>query len=159
MARAGTLLALLLAFAPDSGDPPVRVTNLLPGETLRYPVPILRGEASDPDGAVVRVVNLSSKRPDRELVTTVRDHRFRALAELVPGENEILLASPSGEARLRLRYVPPTTPYVVRFVYLTDSGGATAYQTERPDDPQDFAAKIDTAAKLLQSLTAERMND
>src|SRR5688572_24113850 len=117
MVRGALLLALLLPHA--SGDPPVRVTNLADGETLRYPVPILRGQSWDPDGAPLRVVNLSSQRPDRETATTIRDHRFRALVELVPGENEILLAAPSGESRLKLRFVPPTTPYVVRFVYLT----------------------------------------
>jgi hypothetical protein len=165
-ARHLPLLALLiLGAAPGpevsaQGEPQtLRVTNLEPGTTLRYPVPILRGECDAPDGTPLRVENLSSTRPDRETRTTVQGRRFRALAGLVPGANVLSLTTPSGGIRLPLRYRPATTPLVVRFVWLTDSTGGIAYQSERADDPQDFAAKIDTAAKLMQSFTAERLND
>ena len=42
---------------------------------------------------------------------------------------------------------------------MTDSTGQTDYQSQFENDPQDYADKLDTAIKLLQTFTAERLHD
>jgi hypothetical protein len=52
-----------------------------------------------------------------------------------------------------------STTYKVNVVYLTADDGDSTYITQKPDDRQNFREKLDTAAKLMQTLTAESLND
>lgn len=137
---------------------PIRLTNYPENETIRHSVPLLRGELPKGAAALV-VINESSQRSTREMKGVVHKGRFLALAELVPGENRLLLKSGAHERRLTLNYKPQANPHVVRMIYLTDNSGDTDYQTQRKNDPQNYAGKLDVAAKLMQSFTAERMHD
>jgi len=157
---AALTLAAACAHGPARGaEPSVRVVTLPDATTLRYPVAFLRGEAAVPAGSELTVVNRSSKRPTREFRTRVHDGRFKALVELVPGANQLQFQAGAAAASLSLTYRPQTNPRRVRMVYFTDSSGDTTYQSERADDPQDYAARLDTAAKLMQTFTGERMHD
>src|SRR5262249_20891043 len=100
----------------------------------------------------------SSARPTRELPGVAYKGRFKALAELAPGPNKLLLRAGTRELAVTLHYKPQTNPYRVQVVYMTDRTGDTRYQTQRPHDPQNYRDKIDTVMKLLQSFTAEQMN-
>lgn len=154
--------ALYLAAAPAhaaSRKPPIRLTNHESGTTVRYPVPLLRGELTDASLKSVTVVNQSSKRDTREMKGLAHQGRFKALAELVPGENKLLIRAGKHTLPLTLTYTPQTNSHVVRIIYLTDKDGHTDYQTPLESDPQDFAAKLDTAMKLMQCFTAESLND
>lgn len=151
----GNLLHAALALA----QPAIRLENYRAGTTIRYPVPLLRGTVGEAGGSSLVVVNESSDRPTRELKGLVHKGRFKALTELVPGPNRLVLRSGKQELRLTLTYRPQTNAYIVRVIYMTDNTGATAYQTPLAKDPQDYAAKLDTALKLMQTFTAERMND
>lgn len=154
---------------PPVADGRIQVTNLSSGDILRYPVALLRGTVADRStglivegsaNGLIQVTNTSSPRLNR--VTTGRVYRgqFKALVELVPGSNQINLETGDGSAAtLTLTYQPMTTWYVVRVIYLTDNTGSTTYQTQKADDPQDYAAKLDTALKLAQTFTAESLND
>jgi len=137
----------------------VRVTNFTDGETIRYPVVLIRGELADAKADRVTVVNTSSKRDTREMVGLARRGRFKALAELVPGPNKLRLRAGKAESALTIAYKPQTNPRVVRVVYFTDRTGGTAFQTPRSDDRQDWRGKLGTAMKLMQCFTAERLND
>lgn len=160
------ILGLLAVFVllgvgeqPASAVPAnVQVVNLSSGATLRYPVALLSGTAEATDGQELKVVNTSSPRPSREFRTTVMGKRFKALMELVPGLNHLTLSLGEEQTSLDLRYELQTNRYLVRFILFTDSSGDTTYQTERDPDPQDYAAKLDTAAKLMQTFTAEQLN-
>ena len=157
-ASAALALTLLLGhWAAGLAETPIRVTNFADGETIRYPVPLIRGELADRRCAGLTIVNRSSKRDTRQLTAPSCGGQFKALAELVPGRNELVLKAGEHETELVLDYRPQTNPYVVRVIYLTDSSGQTAYQTQLEDDPQDYAAKLDTAMKLMQTFTAEQM--
>ena len=153
-------LTLLLIAWPSNGlsQPPISVTNLEDGQTLRYSVPLIRGELPGVDAADLTVTNKSSQRDTRMLGGIVHKGRFKALAELVPGRNELMLRAGESELPLVLNYKPQTNPYIVRIIYHTDNSGETAYQTPLEDDPQDYAAKLDTAMKLMQTFTAEQMS-
>jgi len=145
----------LLAF-PQRG---IRITNYKFREVVRYPVVLLKGEVSDTNASEIVVVNKSSHKNTRIMNGVVHKGRFKVLAELVPGENELVLRSGSSRLNFKLTYKPQTNPYYVRIIYFTDSSGDTRYQTQFPDDPQDYKGKLDTMAKLLQTFTAEKLHD
>jgi len=154
--RAG-LLALILAATGAHADG-LRVANVADGETLRYPLALLIGEAEAEDGAALTVTRHGETGEPRPFTTAVVGGRFKALVELAPGENRLALQSGGAEATLALRYTPQTNAHYVRCVYYTDETGNTEYQTEIADDAQDYAGKLDTSLKLLQTFTAETLN-
>lgn len=140
----------------------VKLANYAEGETVRHSVVLLCGSVDvgggKEDGRLL-VKNLSSQRETKELSFPVVEGKFRALAELVEGENRLELIAGNEKQSLVLHYKPQTNAYFVRVIYFTDNSGATEYQTPKKDDPQNFAAKLDTGMKLLQTFTAERMKD
>src|SRR5262249_20002319 len=54
---------------------------------------------------------------------------------------------------------PHTTPHAPRVIHMPDSSGETAFQTPDGKGPFDYENRLDTALKLLQCFTSERMND
>jgi len=160
--RALLLVGLLLAGRPlpvaETAPEALVVANYADGERVRHPVVLLRGTAPD-DVRDVVLTNESSRRDTRALRGIAHEGRFLALAELVPGENRLLVRAGAHERALRLVFVPPTNAHVVRCVYLTDSTGDLAYQTQEPGAAQDPLGRLDTAMKLLQCFTAERLYD
>jgi len=138
---------------------PISLTNYTNGTTIRYPVPLIRGALADADANSVTIVNTSSNRSTRQMQGLARKGNFKVLAELVPGSNELLIRQGDYELPLTLNYKPQTNPYIVRVVYLTDKTGNTEYQSPIENDPQDYKSKLGTAMKLMQTFTAERMND
>ncbi|MGV3722751.1 MAG: metallopeptidase [Actinomycetota bacterium] len=152
-------LAAISALGQASAAPELRITNVASGATVRYPVVILRGTVGAPDGTEITISNETSRRPSRNFRTRVEEGRLVGLVELVPGDNRIYLSGGGAALPLSLTFQPQTNPHYVRMVYYTDNSGETAYQSERVDDSQDYAARLDASAKLLQAFTAESMND
>jgi hypothetical protein len=154
------LLPLIFCLCtPTRAQEAVRVANLQNGETLRYPVALLSGEAHLPDGAALSLRNNSSHKANNRFTTSVLNGRFKALIELVPGDNSLVFQTPRGEQSFKLRYTPMTTPLVVRVIYVTPPDGDTAYPTQFEHDRQNYRAKLQTAARLIQAFTAETMNE
>ncbi|MCL4193151.1 MAG: metallopeptidase, partial [Thermoguttaceae bacterium] len=150
------VMAALAAAEPDRhAAAAITVENVASGETLRYPVALLRGRA--PGEAQLRVVNRDHHRPDGACQAAVVRDRFVTLVELVPGRNRLKLSTDRESADLSLTYRPMTTPYQVNVVYVTAGDGDPRYITQRDDDRQNFADKLDTAAKLMQTFTAEAL--
>lgn len=156
-------LALLVwACAAPMALAEVKLTNYADGDKVRHSVVLLCGSVdgnSEKKDNRLLVKNLSSQRETKELSFPVVEGKFRALAELVAGENRLELSVGSEKRSLVLHFEPQTNAYFVRVIYFTDNSGATEYQTPKKDDPQNFAAKLDTGMKLLQTFTAERMKD
>ena len=153
------LLTLAIGVATASAAPALRVTNHQDGATVRYPVVLLRGTVADTDATAVTVANQSSKRATRQMTGLAHKGRFKALAELIPGENKLVVHTGAHSLPLTLHYKRQTNSHVVRVIYLTDEDGHTDYQTPLKDDRQDFAVKLGTAMKLLQCFTAESLHD
>lgn len=147
------------AAAPAAAPAAIRIANYADQDEIRFPVPLILGETADKSVTEITVVNTSSDRPERQTRGLAHQGRFKALVELVPGVNQLVLRAGPAEQKLTLRYRPQTNPYFVRAIYLTDRSGETAYQTPRDNDPQDYAARIGTALKLMQTFTAERLHD
>ncbi len=155
----------------------IQVRNIESGTTLRYPVALLTGELrgektnqtqltsnswleqvnQDHRRAIV-ITNLSSPQQSRSYQANMYRNQFKALAELVPGENRLRLQCGDVTKEFTLFYHPVPSVRKVRFVYVTDKYGDTRYPTQLASDPQDYRAKIDVAAKLMQTFIAERMN-
>ncbi|MGQ9730756.1 MAG: hypothetical protein ACUVX8_05715 [Candidatus Zipacnadales bacterium] len=137
----------------------LRVTNLKSGERLRYPVALLIGDVDAEDGSTLIVRCDAEDGRTIETHTTTFGKRFKALVELAPGKNRLALSCKELSQNLEVSYRPQTNRYYVRFIYYTDSSGNTEYQSEIEGDPQDYAAKIDTVAKLMQTFTAETLHN
>ena len=140
-------------------DAPIALTNYTSGTTIRYPVPLIRGRLTDANVTSVVAVNTSSNRDTRRMTGLARNGSFKALTELVPGENKLVIRVGNDELALTINYRPQTNPYIVRVFYLTDKSGNTEYQSPIENDPQDYRGRLDTAARLMQTFTAERMYD
>lgn len=155
---AGSVFAVSVESPGQSGAA-IRLANCTGGETLRYPVALLRGTLSDASAPGVTLVNTSSRRGTREMAGLAHQGRFKVLAELVPGENKLVVRSGEAELPFTLHYKPQTNSCVVRVIYFTDRSGKTDYQTPVENDRQHFRGKLDTAMKLLQTFTAESLHD
>jgi hypothetical protein len=147
-----TLFYLALQGSAFQGSAP-QVDNLTAGETLRHPVALLEGSSA---GERVEVRNLTH-RSAPAAGGAVAGGRFKALAELRPGANELELRAGGSRSRFRLNYLPATSPYRVRVVYVVASDRDPSYQALE-GQRQAVEAKLDTAAKLMQTFTAESMH-
>ncbi len=130
------------------------VGNHEPKTEVRYPVVLLRGTVAKD---VTTVTATTSK---GKITGEVRDGLFKVLAELAPGENRIkLVDSSNSSSEFVLNYKKQSNPYYVRVIWMTDNSGDTDYASSYQNDPQNYEDKLDVAAKLLQTFTAERMHD
>ncbi len=136
------------------------VTNHEGGSTVRYPVVLLRGTV-DPGATALELRNTASENDPADSYALVHGGRFKALVKLVPGENTIGLRTGPGEptTTLQLTYKPSTNPHYVRLVWMTDKSGDPTYAAPSDDTPQDYEARLRTAALLMQTFTAERFHD
>jgi hypothetical protein len=182
------MAALAMAFVAAASQPGgraaasapaanVEVTNFRDGQTVRYPVVLLAGRTGDASATGVTVINESSRLDTRRLaglvgpIGSIDPNRpadpnraagnaaFKALAELVPGRNRLVVRRGAAEAKLTLTYKPATSDLVVRVFYWADSTGVTGFQTPDANDALDWQGKLGTAMLLLQCFTAERLND
>ena len=164
IASACVIVAVLGCYAASTKSvqgqrPAISVTNHKSGSTVRYPVPLLCGTLADEAASSITVINQSSNHDTKQMKGLAHKGRFKALTELVPGENKLLLRAGDSELPLTLFYKPQTNPYFARVVYFTDQTGKTEYQTPVENDAQDYQGKLETAMKILQTFTAERMYD
>ncbi|MCY2925679.1 MAG: hypothetical protein NT031_09600, partial [Planctomycetota bacterium] len=150
------VVALLSCSAAAADD--IALTNFKDGQTIRYSVPLLIGTLADADAKAVTVVNESSKRDTREMTGLAYKGRFKALADLVPGENKLVLSAGEKTLKFKLVYKPQTNPYIFRAVYITDKTGDVGYDDPKAAKP-DVVGKLGTAMLLMQSFAAEAMND
>jgi hypothetical protein len=140
----------------------IHVENFKDGETIAYPVPLLRGTLGDTSASSINVVNTSigafSSRGTRKTSALAYKGHFKALMELIPGENHLVLQSGKEKTAFTLVYKPQDNPNFIRAVWFVDDTGNTRYDTPFPHDKQDYKAKYDTALKIMQSFTADWMN-
>lgn len=140
----------------DAGE--LEVVNHRSDSIVRYPVILLRGTL--PEHVRQLLVTNENATPDTpDVVPTVSKGRFKALVTLAAGENLIQLQAGDDVLKLALTYKPQTNPYYVRLVWMTDNTGDTTFATPTDDVPQDYEARLRTAAQLMQTFTAERMHD
>ncbi len=138
----------LAAFRP----PVLDITSLDAGETVRYPLLLIRGTTPDKDVAVGTDWKTAVRFPAAE-------GKFEAVVELKPGENMILVNSGRDTIRQQVVYQPTKTPYKVRMVYLEASDEGPEYEVLPGGDSSQFRKKLDIALKMMQSVAAESMKE
>lgn len=148
-------MAAVLSGCAAGGN--LAVDNYQNGETVRYPLVLLRGRLGDPSIAEVTATNASSKRDTAQMQGVAHKGQFKVLAELVPGENRLSLRAGDQVADFVLNYKPQTNPYKVRAVIFADKSGDPTYQSQFTGDAQNYRDKWDAALKMLQMFTAEEM--
>jgi hypothetical protein len=159
MSRTLRLLAAIAAATGSVAAAPISIENYRGGETIRYTVPLIRGTLADKALTSVEIINETSSRDTARITCLAHNGRFKALTELLPGRNRIVIKAGTHSQALDLTYLPQTNSRVVRLVYAADSAGDTTYQTPLANDPQDYAAKLGTMMLMMQTFSAERMND
>lgn len=140
----------IFAFAPSG----IVIANLENNETLRYPIALVSGSGAY---GVVEVENRDSKRIDAKNQVTSHNGAFKILVELKEGRNRVNVKSGKKSKLITLNYSPQTASDSIKVIYLTSSDGSTEYLSQFPNDPQNYREKLDTAAKLMQTFTAETM--
>lgn len=132
------------------------ITNLSDGETLSYSLALIRGRV--PAGCTRVTVNSSR---NVTLEWPVVGGEFRALVELHRGENAVELESNGLKSRLALRHEPRQTRMRVTPIYVICSGHNGRFQAPRGEDcsVESAATRIGLGARLLQTLTAEKLRE
>ena len=151
-------LAVCWGASQAAAQSGLAVTNFKANEEIRYPAPLLEGTVSDAALTEVTVTNLASQRPTREIKGIAYKGQFKALTELVPGQNKLEITAGSQKLPFTLTYKAQTNAYIVRVVFFVNSQGDTTVDSPRPVGPEDYKGRLDTALKLMQSFTAEWMN-
>ncbi|MES2705524.1 MAG: metallopeptidase [Verrucomicrobiota bacterium] len=153
-----TAVFLLVTAATATAE--VKVDNFKPQDLVRHSVVLIRGEV---EAGAEKLTLRTAKGTARPVESSglVQDGKFKALLELAPGDNTIELKTEKSAlpAKLRITYKPMTNPHYVRLIWLADSTGKTDYATPEDDFPQNYEARMATAALLLQCFTAERMQE
>lgn len=154
-----SIIAVVVSISSNLSEADdLSVTNHQPDSTVRYPVVLLRGTLPD-DVRQLQVANKNATPDTPDVVPAVSKGRFKALVTLAAGTNSIELKAGDDVLKLTLTYKPQTNPYYVRLVWMTDNTGDTTFATPTDDVPQDYEARLRTAAQLMQTFTAERMHD
>ncbi|MCY2930474.1 MAG: hypothetical protein NTV86_13435 [Planctomycetota bacterium] len=153
-----TALVMTLVWGGAARAADIAVGNFTGGETIRYSTPLLMGSLADQKAQAVGLVNLSSQRPTRKMIGLAHKGHFKVLADLVPGENKLVVSGGGASTNLTLTFKPQTNPYMVRAIFYTDKTGDAGYLSPKANDNQDVKGRMSTAMLLMQSFSAESMH-
>lgn len=151
----------VFAFFPYDAEAAgtIKITEPADGATFSFSTVLLHGEVSDLEASEVRLVNPKFHSDERFVLGQAYKGRFKVLAPLRKGENELKIRCGEATTSLKLHYEPNENPKFARVVYMTDSTGETEFQTPDGKGSRDFERRLATAMKLMQTMTAERMKD
>ncbi|CAK9812290.1 Putative zinc metalloproteinase YIL108W [Anthophora plagiata] len=134
----------------------ISVTNVIDGESLCYSLALIRGRVSTVHSFVV-VRNEKNQSAEWPVVSG----EFRAVVELTRGPNKLEFEVAGQRKRLVLIHEPRTTRLRVTPVYVICAGHDGYFQGPRGEDrsPESAATRIGLGARLLQTLTAEKLRE
>ncbi|BFZ04776.1 hypothetical protein BsWGS_07815 [Bradybaena similaris] len=138
----------------------IRVDNISDRESVAYPLPLLIGdvEGYQQDGCILVT---SSGDPDGAIDWPIVDGYFKVLVRLQPGENIINLRCNQESLTMRLTYDLPGFTHIVRPVYIVCADDDGYFQGPENIDcsPTSARKRIAFGAQVIQTLTAEKMNE
>lgn len=140
-----------------NGNPEeICVTNLVDGESLCYSLALIRGRAPIACNFIT-VRNQENQSSEWPIVSG----EFRAIVELTRGPNKLEFETAGQRKGLVLIHEPRTTRLRVTPVYVICSGHDGYFQGPRGEDrsPESAATRIGLGARLLQTLTAEKLRE
>ncbi|XP_066602461.1 uncharacterized protein [Prorops nasuta] len=134
----------------------IAICNLVDGENLSYSLALIRGRTSV-------VCSFIRVRGPKNSVSEwpVAAGEFRALVDLIRGPNKIELEVGCHKKRLLLIHEPRSTRLRVTPIYIICAGHDGYFQGPRMEDrsPESAATRIGLGARLLQTLTAEKLRE
>ncbi|XP_024945724.1 putative zinc metalloproteinase YIL108W isoform X3 [Cephus cinctus] len=132
------------------------VSNLFDGETISYSMALLRGRV--PQGCSHIIVRAHKNSVSEWPIVS---GEFRALVDLARGLNKLDLEAGGTRRRFILIHEPRPTRLRVTPVYVICSGHDGYFQGPRGEDrsPESAATRIGLGARLLQTLTAEKLRE
>jgi len=142
----------LLATLTSAAHADISVDNFEPGEVVNYPVVMLRGHCAGPLVVVGRDWNHAIRFP-------IQNGEFRAIAELKPGINMVILHAGEETVKFRIDYQVPTSPFKVMAVWAKPSDEGDDYKLNPNGQKAMVDQKLDVAMKLLQCFYAEAMKE
>ena len=137
----------------------IQVSNLNNGETLTYPLALLIGEVTPPlSEATIVVRSLTNKHC---LSWPIFAGYFKAVVPLEVGPNHIQLSFYDETLDLHLTYQVPPFIRFVRPIYIIAADDEGYFQGLDSEDcsPDSATRRIAFGAKLLQTFTAEKLNE
>ncbi|KAL0272432.1 UNVERIFIED_CONTAM: hypothetical protein PYX00_005402 [Menopon gallinae] len=142
----------------------ITLTNICENETFRYSLPIIKGFISAPlrKCPVAGAVFLKKLDPVEEVtVWPVVNGHFKCLADLSLGRNRFFLDYHTSRLCLNLEFQSKCTKYHVLPVYIICSGSDGRFQAPDDEDssPESACRRISLGARLIQSLTAEKLRE
>ena len=143
-------------FMANESTEGIVITNVGDCETLTYSLALIRGRAPALCSYVsVRgIKNLAVQWP-------VVGGEFRVLVDLARGSNRLELEAGGFKKKITLIHEPRTTRLRVTPVYVICAGHDGYFQGPRGENrsPESAATRIGLGARLLQSLTAEKLRE
>ncbi|KAI8739982.1 zinc metalloproteinase [Biomphalaria glabrata] len=138
----------------------IHVNNICDNECITYPLPLLVGEIEGNNQDGVLMVSTSGD-PDGVIDWPVVEGAFKVLVRLQPGQNIIYFNYGQDSLIFRLTYEVPGFTHIVRPVYIICADDDGHFQG--PEDvsctPESAARRITLGAQIVQTLTAEKMNE
>eukprot|EP00188_Purpureofilum_apyrenoidigerum_P002917 Plantae.Rhodophyta-Purpureofilum_apyrenoidigerum.ctg2966.p1 GENE.Plantae.Rhodophyta-Purpureofilum_apyrenoidigerum.ctg2966~~Plantae.Rhodophyta-Purpureofilum_apyrenoidigerum.ctg2966.p1 ORF type:complete len:451 (+),score=59.36 Plantae.Rhodophyta-Purpureofilum_apyrenoidigerum.ctg2966:137-1489(+) len=148
---------MLRKILPDHGE--ITVTNLRDGETIPHSFALLEGEATGCDELEAAVDGKTMSRVD------VIDGKFKAVVELKPGDNTVVLKESSLLSRhglrksidIKLKYAAPPSNRIIRLLYLVASDSDGSFQAPPGEDNSIYSGlrRTKTMGQIIQLITAE----
>ena len=136
----------------------VTVSNFFDGSNVTYSLPILSGEVKPFLSNSIEIVNTRS---NKCMLWPVVRGRFKAVVELVEGENVLQFKYYGEIIHFSLVYRIPPRRKFVRCVYIICADDENKGHFQAPPDedssPESAAQRLFLASKLLQSFTAEKL--
>jgi hypothetical protein len=136
------------------------ITNFTNGSTVSYSLPIICGEVKPSLCNVVEILNTQS---GKCMSWPIIRGRFKALVELLEGENVLHIKYFGELLTFSLTYKVPIRRKFVRCVYIVcaNDGNNGHFQAPSGEDasPESAAQRIAFSSKLLQSFTAEKLHE
>lgn len=154
LARSGEQVSVA-AGAVEIVEPLLAVENLADGEQLRYPLALLTGTM--PTDVEEVSAGLLDGPP---IAWPAVGGGFKTLVRLAPGANDVVLEAGGVLHCFSLTYDPPTNPRFVRLIYILPADGEGQFDAPagEPNDAASAMKRIATAAELMQTFTAEKLN-
>ncbi|XP_074643489.1 uncharacterized protein LOC141900467 [Tubulanus polymorphus] len=137
----------------------ISITNLVSGEELDYSLPLLIGKVFNSNGVIN--VNVTNTTLQKTLSWPVRNSQFKALVQLTPGLNTIIISCLGISEEITLTYKISKCKYFVRPVYIRckDDPGCFQAPDSQDNSPQSAQRRITLGAQLIQTFTAEKINE
>lgn len=142
-------LVPLLLLSNSAG---LTIDNLKAGEIFRYPVISVRGTCGT-DSVSVGLTK------DATTSAKAANGRYIGLIELKPGSNTVYTKAGGNVLATKVFYQPMKTPYKVHAVWYVSSDEGNDYPYAKPGEKQKLNEKLDTMLKMMQTFTAEAMEE